>query len=85
MRTADHCDKRRIFRIIKHEGYASPRERYVVILAKFGALLEWYGSSVKEQKTVGGLTGTLDGKGNVSTLNGLRGELPGICIGKEGE
>ena len=56
-----------------------------MILAKFGALLEWNGSSVKEQKTVGGLTGTLDGDGNVSTLTGRRGELPGICIGKQGE
>jgi len=54
-------------------------------LAKFGGILEWIWTSGKEQKTVGRLTGTLDGKGKVLTLTGLRGELPGICIGKEGE
>jgi hypothetical protein len=54
-------------------------------LAKFGGIMDWIGTSGKEQKTVGRLTGTLDGKGKVLTLTGLRGEFPGIPIGKEGE
>ncbi len=54
-------------------------------LAKFGGILEWMGSSGKDQKIVGRLTETLDGKGKVLALTGLRGELPGICIGKKGE
>jgi hypothetical protein len=29
--------------------------------------------------------GTLDREGNILTLTGLRSELPGICIDKEGE
>ncbi len=52
-------------------------------LAKLGGILEWFGSSGKEQKIVGRLTGILNGKGKVLTLTGLRGEFPGICIGKE--
>jgi len=54
-------------------------------LAKFGGILEWIGSSGEEQKIVGRLTVTLDGKGKVLALTGLGGEFPGICIGKEGE
>ncbi len=53
--------------------------------AKFGGILEWFWSSGEEEKTVRRLTRTLDGKSEVLTLTGLRGELPGICIGKEGE
>ncbi len=54
-------------------------------LANFNGTLQWFGSSGKEQKTVGRLTGTLDRKGKVLALTGLGGEFPGICIGKEGE
>ena len=56
----------------------------MINLAKLGGILEWIGSSGEEQEIVGRLTGTLNGKGKVLTLTGLRGELPGICIGKEG-
>ncbi len=81
---ADHCDKRGISRVIEFERYAFPRKSYVMIFAKFGSW-GWYWSHGEEQKTVRRLTRTLDGKGEILTLTGLRGELPGICIGKEGE
>jgi len=85
--TTDHRDERRSRREIeiKSQGVAISREWYVLNCANFNIICEWCGPIGYDKKAVGRLTGTFDRYGNILTLTRLGGELPGICVGKEGE
>jgi hypothetical protein len=83
----DHRDERRILREIELEGQgvAVSREWYVLNCANFDIICERCGPGGYEEKAVGRLTGTFDRYRNILTLTRLGGELPGICVGKEGK